>query len=99
VDHSLGFSIWIISLFPRKKVRWQIKKKMFIYSKYAINVHVLFHMCICYNCYVNQRRRLHKLVKLVSDAFLSLWLHKGSFLFLFISEAFLYLFVMFWIVV
>ena len=30
-----------------------------------INVHVLFHMYICYNCYVIQRR-LHKLVKLVS---------------------------------
>jgi hypothetical protein len=32
-------------------------------------VHVLFNMYICYNCYVIQGRRLHKLVKLVSDPF------------------------------
>ena len=32
-------------------------------------MHALFHMYICYNYYVIQRRRLHKLVKLVSDPF------------------------------
>ena len=32
-------------------------------------MHALFHMYICDNCYVIQRRRLHKLVKLVSDPF------------------------------
>jgi len=34
-----------------------------------INVHALFHIYICYNCYVIQRRRLHKRIKLVSDPF------------------------------
>jgi hypothetical protein len=33
------------------------------------NVYALFHMYICYNCYVNQRRRFHTLETVVSDPF------------------------------
>ena len=39
------------------------------YGYTYIHVHALLHMYICYNCYVIQRRRLHKLVKRVSDPF------------------------------
>lgn len=34
-----------------------------------IPVHALFHMHIYYHCYIIQRTRLHKMVKLVSDLF------------------------------
>jgi hypothetical protein len=39
------------------------------YRYTLINVHALFHMYMCYICYVISRRRLHKLVKRVSYPF------------------------------
>ena len=35
----------------------------------VMNVHARFHMHMCYICYAISRRRLHKLVKLVSYPF------------------------------